>query len=165
MKRWKCSSRLAGSPRRHDLMFMLAQLYLRKQDFKAARQLIDKIISNGDADVRQRAQRLLTQLVSVEEQLARIDKLKEEQASYSRTGSRQDDSSETTAQTSIERPSIQPPPCENHSEGLPPGRRRHRQAHPNRLRCKGYYFCRQSQRSPAQTKYGHVSARKHHELQ
>ena len=94
---------LAGSPHRHDLMFMLAQLYLRKQDFKTARQLIDKVINNGDADERERAQRLLTQLVSVEEQLARIEKLKEEQASYSRTG-RQDDSSGTTAQTSIERP-------------------------------------------------------------
>jgi len=94
---------LASSPHRHDLMFMLAQLYLRKQDFKTARQLIDKIINNGDADVRERAQRLLTQLVSVEEQLARIDKLKQEQASYSSPG-RQDDSSGTTVQTSIERP-------------------------------------------------------------
>jgi FimV-like protein len=94
---------LAGSSHRHDLMFMLAQLYLRKQDFKTARQLIDKVINDGDADVRDRAQRLLTQLVSVEEQLARIDKLKEEEASYSRTG-RQDDSSGPTAQTSIERP-------------------------------------------------------------
>lgn len=92
---------LAGSPHRYDLMFMLAQFYLRKQDFKAARHLIDKVINNGDADERQRAQRLLTQLVSVEEQLARIDKLKEEQA---RAGTSPDDSSGTTAQSSIERP-------------------------------------------------------------
>src|SRR6185436_20449234 len=58
---------LAGSPHRHDLMFMLAQLYLRKQDFKTARQLIDKIINNGDEFLRDRAQRLLAQLISVEE--------------------------------------------------------------------------------------------------
>lgn len=95
---------LAGSPHRHDLMFMLAQLYLRKHDFKAARQLIDKIITNGDEDVRQRAQRLLTQLVSVEEHLARIEKLKEEEASYRRTGSAPGDSNATTSQTSIEHP-------------------------------------------------------------
>jgi FimV-like protein len=93
---------LAGSPHRHDLMFMLAQLYVRKHDFKAARQLIDKIITNGDEDVRQRTQRLLTQLVSVEEHLARIEKLKEEEASYRRTGTAPDSSG--TSPTSIEHP-------------------------------------------------------------
>ena len=56
------------------------------------------------ADERERAQRLLTQLISVEEQLARIDSLKEEEASYSRAGTSLADSSGTTAQTSIERP-------------------------------------------------------------
>ena len=95
---------LAGSPHRHDLMFMLAQLYLRKQDFKAARQLIDKVTENGDAFLRQRAQQLLTQLVSVEEHLARIEKLKQEEASYSRAGTTPGDSSEATAQTSVEQP-------------------------------------------------------------
>ncbi len=89
---------LAGSPRRSDLMFMLAQFYARKEDFKAARQLLDKVIANGDADTRQPAQRLLTQLVSVEEQLARINKQKEEQESYSRHGTTPDDSSEATDQ-------------------------------------------------------------------
>jgi FimV-like protein len=93
---------LDGSPRRHDLMFMLAQLYLRKHDFKAARQLINKVIANGDADERQRAQRLLTQLVSVEEQLARIEKLKEDEASYTHTTT--GDSNETTSLRSIEHP-------------------------------------------------------------
>jgi FimV-like protein len=85
-------------------MFMLAQFHLRKQDFKSARQLIDKVIANGDADVRQRAERLLKQLVSVEEHLARIEKLREEEASYTRTGTTAGDSRETTTQTSIERP-------------------------------------------------------------
>jgi FimV-like protein len=95
---------LAGSPHRHDLTFMLAQIYLRKQDFKAARQLIDKVMENGDADLRQRAQRLLTQLVSLEAHLARIEKLKEEEASYARTGAKPGDSGEATVQTTIEHP-------------------------------------------------------------
>jgi len=94
---------LASSPHRHDLMFMLAQFYLRKEDFKAARQLIDKIITNGDEDVRQRAQRLLAQLVSVEEELSRIEKLKQLEASHPRTGTTPDESSDTTLQ-SIEHP-------------------------------------------------------------
>ena len=93
---------LADFPHQHDLMFMLAQLYLRKEDFTAARQLIDKIIANGDADARQRAQRLLTQLVSVQEHLARIEKLKEEEASYTHTTT--GDSNETTSLRSIEHP-------------------------------------------------------------
>jgi FimV-like protein len=95
---------LAGSPHRHDLTFMLAQIYLRKQDFKAARQLIDKVMENGDADLRRRAQRLLAQLVSLEAHLARIEKLKEEEASYTRTGTAPGDSSETTVMTTIEHP-------------------------------------------------------------
>lgn len=95
---------LAGSPHQHDLMFMLAQIYLRQQEFKEARQLTNKVIENGDEFLRQRAERLLAQLVSVEEQVARIEKLKEEEASYRRTGSTPGDSSETTSQTSIERP-------------------------------------------------------------
>ena len=72
-------------------------------DFKAARQLIDKIITNGDEDVRQRAQRLLAQLVSVEEELSRIEKLKQLEASHPRTGTTPDESSDTTLQ-SIEHP-------------------------------------------------------------
>ena len=95
---------LAGSPHRDDLRFMLAQLYLRKLDFKSARQLIDKLINNDDADARQRGQKLLTQLVSVEEQVARINKLKEEGATYSRSGTSSGDPGEAAAQTSIEHP-------------------------------------------------------------
>ena len=67
---------LAGSPGRNDLMFMLAQLYLRRENFKATRELIDKLIASNDVEMRQRAQRLLAQLVSVEE-LARDNKDKQ----------------------------------------------------------------------------------------
>jgi FimV-like protein len=76
---------LATSPGRNDLVYMLAQLYLRKEDFKTARQLIDKLIVNNDAEMRQRAQGLLAQLVSIEEQLARIQAAPEERPSGSRT--------------------------------------------------------------------------------
>src|SRR5882724_2926601 len=70
---------LTSSPGRNDLVFMLAQLYMRKEDFKTARQLIDKLNgNNNDSEMRQRAQGLLTQLVSMEAQLARIRKEKEE---------------------------------------------------------------------------------------
>jgi tetratricopeptide (TPR) repeat protein len=63
---------LANSPGRNDLAFMLAQLYLRKEDFKTARRLIDQLMASNEAGMRQRAQGLLARLVSVEEQLARI---------------------------------------------------------------------------------------------
>jgi tetratricopeptide (TPR) repeat protein len=64
---------LAASPGRNDLVFMMAQLYLRKEDFKSARQLIARLNSDtNDAEMRRRAQGLLTQLVAYEEQLERI---------------------------------------------------------------------------------------------
>ena len=93
---------LAGAPHRSDLMFMLAQLYLRKEDFKSARQLIDKVLADGDADIRQRAQGLLTQLVAFEEQLARIRKDKEEWES--RHGRSPGDGPRLTGVTTIEHP-------------------------------------------------------------
>jgi len=93
---------LAISPGRNDLIFMLAQLYMRKQDFKTARQLIDKLSGdNNDAEMRQRAQGLLTQLVSVEEQLARIRKEKERLASDSRGTSDFQDSHDASGQPVI----------------------------------------------------------------
>src|SRR6185436_16983252 len=41
---------LAGSPGRNDLMFMLAQLYLRRENFKATRELIDKLVASNDVE-------------------------------------------------------------------------------------------------------------------
>jgi FimV-like protein len=75
---------LTIAPGKNDLVFMMAQLYMRKEDFKTARQLIDKLIGNNDAEMRQRAQGLLAQMVSVQEQLARIRALQEGRASTSR---------------------------------------------------------------------------------
>jgi tetratricopeptide (TPR) repeat protein len=82
---------LVNSPGRNDLVFMLAQLYMRKEDFKTARQLIDMLTgNNNDSEMRQRGQGLLTQLVSLEEQLARIRKEKEERPDARNTPNRRD---------------------------------------------------------------------------
>lgn len=59
----------AASPGKNDLVFMMAQIHLRKEDFKAARQLLDKLIANNnDAEMQQRSKSLLALLVAVEEQ-------------------------------------------------------------------------------------------------
>ncbi|SRR6266545_2122550 len=68
-------------PGRNDLVFMLAQLYLRKEDFNTARQLIAKLNGDGDPEMRRRAQGLLAQIVSVEEQLAHARQDREGSAS------------------------------------------------------------------------------------
>jgi tetratricopeptide (TPR) repeat protein len=65
---------LAVSPGRNDLAFMLAQLYVRKQDFTAARELIEKLLGGSDLELRERAQGLQNQLAAVEERVARIHK-------------------------------------------------------------------------------------------
>jgi hypothetical protein len=95
---------LAGAPHGYDLMFMLAQLYLRKQDFSASRQLIAKVIENGDADLSQRSKRLLAQLVSVEAQLERMNQ-QNEVATNSHSGiSAASDVNNPAAAAVIERP-------------------------------------------------------------
>jgi predicted Zn-dependent protease len=74
---------LAASPGRDDLIFMMAQIYMRKEDFTTARQLINNLSSSSDEEIRRRAQSLLTQLVSVEGHLARMRTTREEQATDS----------------------------------------------------------------------------------
>ena len=64
---------LAGSPGRNDLIFMMAQVYMRKEDYKTARQLLEKLSGNtADEEMRQGAVALLAQIVSIEEELARV---------------------------------------------------------------------------------------------
>ncbi len=47
-------------PGRHDITNMLAQLYMRKQDFKTARDLLEQVVkSNANEEQRQQAQQLL----------------------------------------------------------------------------------------------------------
>ena len=80
---------LAASPGRNDLVFMMAQIYMRKEDFKTAHQLIDKLTGNSsDAEIRRQAEALLAQLVSAEKQLAAINAPREEQSEDSRQSPR-----------------------------------------------------------------------------
>ncbi|HEY8186398.1 MAG TPA: tetratricopeptide repeat protein [Pyrinomonadaceae bacterium] len=89
---------LAASPGRNDLVFMMAQLYMRKEDFKTARQLIDRLMgNNNDAEIRRRAESLLTQLVAFEKELARVQAVKDEQAADTRNNSTQSESSKSDA--------------------------------------------------------------------
>ena len=61
---------LETSPGRNDLVFTMAQLYMRKSDFKSARQFLQKVAnSNAEAELRQHAQILLNQVVAFQEQI------------------------------------------------------------------------------------------------
>jgi tetratricopeptide (TPR) repeat protein len=71
---------IAIAPGRNDLAFMLAQVLMRKEDFKSSRQLLEKLSkNNSDDQVRQRAERLLAQVATMEEQAANFRAFKEEQ--------------------------------------------------------------------------------------
>lgn len=74
------------SPGRNDFTFMLAQLYLHKQDYKTARQLLDQLNKpNVDETLRQRTQNLLTQLTTLEEQKARFEEMQKSSPSRGAT--------------------------------------------------------------------------------
>ncbi|HZE71071.1 MAG TPA: tetratricopeptide repeat protein [Pyrinomonadaceae bacterium] len=69
---------LTTSPGRNDLLLMLAQIYLRKEDYKAAGQILERLSqNNSDAEVRQRAAGLLADVVSLEEQVTRYQASRE----------------------------------------------------------------------------------------
>jgi predicted Zn-dependent protease len=94
----------AAFPGRNDLVFMLAQIYMRKEDFKTARQFIDKLSGdNNEIEMRQRAQRLLTQLVSLEENAERVRKEQERAASEPRNPLDFQDSHDASGQQVIVR--------------------------------------------------------------
>ncbi len=63
---------LETSPARNDLMFTLAQVYMRKLEFQTARQILQKLIQNrGDEHLREQAEGLLKE-VSEREHLAEL---------------------------------------------------------------------------------------------
>lgn len=69
---------LSSSPGRHQLMYMLGQLYARKGDYKAAREMLEQVTkSNVDEHVRTHSEALLTMIRSVEEQRAQYDAAKQ----------------------------------------------------------------------------------------
>jgi hypothetical protein len=65
---------MALSPGREEFSFMLAQLYMRKQDFKGARQILDPLAHGNSVDqqMRANAQSLLDTMTRMEEQMARF---------------------------------------------------------------------------------------------
>ena len=71
---------LTTSPGRNDIVFMLAQLYLRKEEYKTARQMLEPLTRNSDAQLRQQSQAMLAQLTTMEEQRARFNALNKERA-------------------------------------------------------------------------------------
>jgi tetratricopeptide (TPR) repeat protein len=64
---------LAISPGRSDLVLTLAQIYMRKQEYKTARDLLKHLSDNtADAVGRRRADALIARIAFIEEQLARL---------------------------------------------------------------------------------------------
>jgi Flp pilus assembly protein TadD len=67
---------LAPGEKRFD--YVLAQIYLRKQDFKAARQLLEPLARNSaEPEMQASAQSMLNQLTAFEEQVARYNARRE----------------------------------------------------------------------------------------
>lgn len=66
---------LASAPGKTDLAFMLAQIYMRQENYKDARQLLEQLSSpDSDAREREQARALLGELKSMEEQLELVRK-------------------------------------------------------------------------------------------
>jgi predicted Zn-dependent protease len=68
---------LATSPGRNDLVYMLAQVYVRQEDYKTARQLLERLKgNNSDAQLCQHAENLLAQLAVIDERKARFEAMR-----------------------------------------------------------------------------------------
>jgi Tfp pilus assembly protein PilF len=69
---------VAAAPGRNDLLFMLAQNHMLREDYRAAREIFHKLSQTGsDPELQQRSQLLLDQLKSLEEQPVRRSVAKE----------------------------------------------------------------------------------------
>lgn len=69
---------LSETPGQHNLTYMLAQLYVHKDQFKSARELVEEVIkSNADEEVRQHSESLLRQIKFNEELSARAQAAKQ----------------------------------------------------------------------------------------
>ena len=90
---------LKASPGRMELLFMLGQLYLRTDDYKSARQLLEHVAKKSDNDqMRQQAETMLSQLIAFEEQRERF-KQTQLQASKNQPRSPELRSTESTRET------------------------------------------------------------------
>jgi tetratricopeptide (TPR) repeat protein len=65
---------LSITPGRFDFMNMLAQLYLRKEDFKSAREILERIVkSNAKDEIQKHSESLLKQLDVFEAETAKLN--------------------------------------------------------------------------------------------
>jgi len=64
---------LSLAPERDDYLFVMAQLFMRKEDFNTARRVLQPLLrKNADATIRQSAFTLLNSMDKIEEQLNRL---------------------------------------------------------------------------------------------
>lgn len=77
---------LATSPGRGDLQFILAQVYMRKEEFKTARVLLESL-SKGNSEARDSARAMLSSLAAREEQMALFHAAQEGTDPADRSGS------------------------------------------------------------------------------
>ena len=99
---------LATSPGRNDFTFMLAQVYVHKEEYKIARQLLEQLNNpNVDETTREHAQTLLTQIASMEEQKARYEAMNAPLRSNPDSASSVGISADTREQKSAQTPSDQ----------------------------------------------------------
>jgi tetratricopeptide (TPR) repeat protein len=69
---------LSASPGKTQFIYMLGQLYTRKGDYKAARELLEQVVkSNAEEEVRKHAESLLGIIKTVEEQAAKYEAAKQ----------------------------------------------------------------------------------------
>ena len=69
---------LSSSPGRHQFIYMLGQLYTRKGDYKAARELLEQVVkSNAEEHVRKHSESLLAMIRNMEEQAAKYEAAKQ----------------------------------------------------------------------------------------
>ena len=81
------------SPGRNELVFMLSQLLLHDGNYKEARELLERLVkSNADDELRQHAEILLKEIVSVES----FQQSSKSNLALTRTATEQDTSTEST---------------------------------------------------------------------
>jgi tetratricopeptide (TPR) repeat protein len=74
---------MSVSPGRHDFIIMLAQLYMRKQDVKTARGLLEGVLKlNIDAEEREHAQGLLSAITTFEASMAQLEEARKRGATF-----------------------------------------------------------------------------------
>src|SRR6185503_213730 len=79
---------LAMAPGKTNLVFMLAQLYMRQEKYKDARALLEQLNGNNvEVEVREQAKVLIKELGSIEEQMEKYRAESAERASRSSDGS------------------------------------------------------------------------------